>query len=254
VRAADVWRICQDVAVDSSSLSGWPPQRYAQEGNAFVMRSMKLIHQREISTQQALAAQTWISEFRRGIVSVREIRILNDLEKQTVPVVSATQEWVHIGRDYRIRPAPPSLVAALNIFATEAKIVLPQYHPITNAAEYHFNFHVWHTWMDALGHVNHPTYVDWLDEAFSRVLAQHQIDPVEVVAVAEELHYRASAVANDQVQVTLQLIGATELGELVIRHRIVNTDTQKLFVDGIIIRRLTTQEATVRFSSLWNEK
>ena len=86
-RAVDVWRCFQEAAVTGSTLCGWPPHRYREQGSAFVVRSMTVVHF-EPKYGDALTAQTWVANFRRGIFSRREIRDGSGV------VAAASQEWV----------------------------------------------------------------------------------------------------------------------------------------------------------------
>src|SRR6476661_6115958 len=75
-RAGDLWRLCQDAAVLGSSRRGWPPERYRTESCAFVVRSMVLVHHRETAFGDALVARTWVSSFKRGTMSDRQVRVI----------------------------------------------------------------------------------------------------------------------------------------------------------------------------------
>ena len=91
-RAGDIWRCFQEAAVEGSTRCGWPPSRYREEGSAFVVREMTVVHHREPSYGQPLDVMTWVANFRRGILTTREIRL--SFEGQ--PVAAASQEWVHV--------------------------------------------------------------------------------------------------------------------------------------------------------------
>ena len=91
-RAGDIWRCCQDVAVRGSSAVGWEPPRFRAVGSAFVVREMTTVHHSEASYGDDVAARTWISSFRRGLLCTRQIR----LAVGERPLASTTQEWAHV--------------------------------------------------------------------------------------------------------------------------------------------------------------
>src|SRR5690606_7493872 len=83
--------------------------------------------------------------------------------------------------------------------------------------EHVFEFSAWFTWMDPLNHANHPAYVDWCDEALSRVMHRAGLDPIDLVPVAEEVAFKAGVVALDPVRVTVRMVGRTEGWDAVVR-------------------------------------
>ena len=226
-RAGDAWRLCQEVAVEASTLAGWPPARYREEGTAFVVRAMTVRHHRELRYGEALTARTWVSRFARGILSERQIRIVVDGEL----AVSATQEWAHVGvelgagADVRLVPrrGTPELLAAFPDHREAPATTLPDFAPADGPAS-RFELTCWHTWMDPLAHVNHPAYLDWCDESLARRVAAAGLSPVGLVPVAERLVFRAGAVAGDRVSVESRLAGSMPDGPLAIRHELRRED------------------------------
>lgn len=215
-RAGDVWRAFQEAAVLGSTACGWPPARYRTDGVAFVVRSMRVTHIREVRYGEALRAQTWVRDFRRGILSNREIR-LNDGGGDTV--ASASQQWAHVRADLRPTRASASLLAAFPEEDHGESPVIPAFEE--SAGERHtLTFGCWHTWMDPIGHANHPAYLDWADEAIAVRLADVGLDPAAVRPIAEELTWRSGVVAGEQVTVSFHLAGRTHSDEAVFVHDI----------------------------------
>ena len=87
-----------------------------------------------------------------------------------------------------------------------------------------FAFEAWHTWMDPLAHANHPLDVDWIDEALGRALAAAGADPHGLVAIGEEVSWRAGVEAGDQVRVETRRVGRTADGAVVSEHDVVVGD------------------------------
>jgi acyl-CoA thioesterase FadM len=214
-RAGDVWRLFQDIAVAGSISAGWPPIRYREERVSFVVRSMVVVHHRESIYGERVIGTTWPSRFRRGMFFTRECRASSDHG----PIASATQEWVHVSSDLELVRASDALVASFPVEDHGPPIELPAYEKIEGARTHRFELDCWHTWMDPLGHVNHPAYIDWADEATSRAMIDAGLDPIALVPVAEEATFKAGVVAGDRVLVETRVIGASG-DAIVLEHRI----------------------------------
>lgn len=232
-RAADLWRCFQEAAVTGSTQCGWPPSRYREEGSAFVVRSMTVVHRAEPQYGEALSAKTWVANFRRGILSRREIRISSGGQA----VAAASQEWVHVSEG--LKPVRAS-EACLDAFVVE-EIEEPQRMPTVRNAEevatFQFTFEAWHTWMDPLGHANHPMYLDWCDESVSRWMYRAGLAPIRLKPIAETITWKLGVEAPQAVTVDTALMGQTECGEAVFEHTIRN-DTGVLCASAVTVRTL----------------
>lgn len=235
-RAGEVWRLCQDVAVQASIRAGWPPERYTRRGAGFVVYGMTARHLRELPYGEPLHAATWMRDFRKGILSSREVRLYGS----EGPVAEATQRWVHVGPGFKPTRADPELVASFTLVDDLGPNVgLPELATRQVGPERGFTFEVWHTWMDPLGHVNHPAYVDWCDEATCRALAARGVDPQRLVPVAEQVDWKRGAVAGQAVRVLSQAVGWTGQDDAVLEHRIVSaTEPDVLFATATTVRRV----------------
>ena len=206
-RAGAIWRLFQTAAVTASTRHGWSPARYRAASTSFIVSRMTVRHHRELATEEPPTAATWVRDFRRGIISHRQIRLLGG----GTPVATTTQQWVHISSD-TMRPAragPEMLAAFQPVERTDAPITLPEVTP-TAGPTWTLGFRCWHSWMDVLGHVNHPTYIDWCDEALLQRTAERGGDPNQLVPVAEEVRFRRGVVAGQDVVVESQLIGTAD--------------------------------------------
>lgn len=236
-RAGDLWRAFQDLAVGGSSSAGWPPERYRAEGVSWIVRSMVVVHHRETEFGEDLRGTTWPSALKRGMFFRRECRIRG----LAGPVASATQDWVHVAADLTLARASDALVASFPIEAHDAPVELPAHAPIEGAPVHAFELECWHTWMDPLGHVNHPVYVEWADEALARVLASRGVDPCEVRPVAEAARFKSGVVAGERVRVETRLVGAAD-GAAVLAHEVT--------AGGRAVASVTTVRALARGASL----
>jgi acyl-CoA thioesterase FadM len=61
--------------------------------------------------------------------------------------------------------------------------------------------------MDPLNHVNHPMYLDWVDEALRAALQRRGVDPQGLLPVVEDLRWRSAVLAGETVQVELSRRG-----------------------------------------------
>jgi acyl-CoA thioesterase FadM len=227
-RAGDVWRAFQEVAVEASTLAGWPPLRYRDEHAAFVMRSMTVTHRHEVLYGERLEASTWVQSFRRGMFSNREIR----LRSPRGAIASTSQTWVYVRASRRsdgsweLAPerAPATLEEAFPIHAPSPELAagaatLPDATP-REGAPFELQLDAWSTWMDPLDHVNHPAYLDWCDESTSRALRRAGLDAVALVPVAESATYSRGVQALEHVTVRSRITGITGAGDVVLAHAI----------------------------------
>ena len=236
-RAGDLWRACQDIAVDASTRGGWPPSRYKAEKNAYLMRSMVCVHSAETTHGDRLSTQTWISKTKRELVSMREVRIaVDDGKGGHTPVCAATQEWVHVSADLKLLRMPRSLLDAFHVLAGSRTITFPDYSPVTSERDHVFRFDCWQTWTDPLGHVNHPVYVDWCDEAFGRAIVERGWDPARAVPIAESVLYRKPVGPGMAVVVTSRVLG-THGGGVVMSHAIAD-EAGEIFAEAMTARRV----------------
>lgn len=219
-RAGDIWRLLQDAAILGSTRRGWPPARYNIEKCAFIMRRMTAVHHGTAVHGHDLQTRTWVATFKRAMFSNREIRV----HQQGEPLVSATQEWVHVRQpDMALIRASPALQESFSIRDLDDPIKLPPAEEHPAGIPFDFSFDCWHMWMDPLAHANHPLYVDWRDEAVHRRLAAAGLHPDQLVNLAEQVTWKAGVVAPERVTITSQLTGTTP-GGVVLEHTITGGD------------------------------
>jgi acyl-CoA thioesterase FadM len=253
-RAGDIWRALQEVATDGSTARGWPPGRYRKEGVGFIVREMTVVHHRETPHGEALHARTWIKDFRRGLVTTREIRVDGELG----PLAAGSQEWVHVKANHGRKDGEPmlkparasaSLLESFEVSDLEPSPVLPAYEAYAGARVHATRIGAWWTAMDPLGHANHPAYVDWADEALSRAMAVAGLDPLALAPVAERVWFKSGVVAPDEVTVRSWISGRTERGDAVFSHEIVKSDGVLAAV-ATTVRRLADGGADALFVGL----
>ena len=216
-RAAEVWRMGQEVAVQASARVGWPPERFNAIGSGFFVSEMTVEHFRELSYGERTTARTWMRDFRRSMLARREVRLSGDQG----PLARITQCWVHVqladDGTIHMGRAPEQLISAFTTATPDVPVAsIPKPALTTEMGRSDsFEIDVWLTWMDNYGHVNHPMYVDFADEALARSALDIGIDPQGIVPVAERVRFRQAAVAGDRIAVETSAVGQLESGAVV---------------------------------------
>ena len=198
-RAADLWRLVQEVTILDSTARGWPPARYREIGTGFVVRELLGIHLKEAHYGEPLVGYSRVVESRRELLMRREAGLEG--------VLVGSAEWVHIGAEGGPSRAPKPLVDAFPVTEPSTPVHFPDYDEIEPRSLGAIDVRPWWTEMDPMGHVNHPRYVDWAEEVVAVWLAERGVDPLGVVPKAERVRFRAAAVAGDVVHVAATLIG-----------------------------------------------
>lgn len=204
-RAGELWRLVQEATVLDSAACGWPPSRYREVGTGWVVREMTGVHLREAVYGEALTGYSRVVESRRDLLMRREAGIEG--------VLHGSAEWVHIGPAGGPARASRALVDAFPVLPSTRPIALPEWEERAPVGLPDLVVHPWWTEMDPMGHVNHPRYVDWADEALSRWIAGRGGDPLGLVPVAERVRFRLPARATDTVVVRTTLVGRVPRAE-----------------------------------------
>ena len=72
---------------------------------------------------------------------------------------------------------------------------LPAWQSSPCEHQHTFQLEPWYSWMDPLGHINHPDYLEWADESTARCLARAGLDPQKLVPVAERISWKRAVTA-----------------------------------------------------------
>ncbi len=252
-RPGDLWRLCQDAAIEGSVRLGWGPVRYAQAGGAFIVRRMVVVHHREITFGEPVVARTWVSSFRRGTLSERQVRLASRGE----PLCSATQRWVYVATTGPAAPqeaagmkptrAPEELLASFvpGMPEGEADVALPAFEEDEAAGEpFEWSFEVWHGWMDPLAHANHPVYVDWANEALHRRISARGGDPQRMSSLAEEATWSSGAIAGETVTVRTRRIAA--VGDASVFRHLFEGGDGRAIAEVVTVRRMADGSDALR--------
>lgn len=226
-RAGHVWRAFQETAVRASTHAGYSPERYREEGIAFVVRTMSVLHHEPIRYGPVHTVATWVRRMRRRMLCTRELRMFQDGKL----AVSATQEWVHVSESGGvIKPMRGSdeLCSSFEAIDEGVSVELTTNNttPALRTLE-PMPVVPWHSWMDPLGHVNHPTYLDFIDEALFREAKTAGRPPHTLLPLCEKLTYFSGLSAGDKALVTTEVLAgnfAIDASELNTRHEITRGD------------------------------
>jgi acyl-CoA thioester hydrolase len=168
------------------------------------VRSLVGVHRREARYGDLLHGFTAVSGVRRDTL-LNRVTVLDN-------VLHASVEWVHCGRDGAPTRAPADMLRDLRRPDARTHVTpdisLPTLPPVSPLSLPVLLLEPWWTEMDPVGHVNHPRYVDWADEAVARWLVPRGFDPVGVRPVADALTFRAGAAAGQRVEVRATLVAA----------------------------------------------
>lgn len=244
-RAGGIWRVCQDVATLASIESGWPPRRFREEGVFFIVYRMAMVHASQPHYGKRLTGTTWVSRLRRDMLSTREVR----LRSAEGLVAAATQEWVHVDAVTRKpKRANSATAAAFPPVDVEPSVKLPKYDAFPGPRS-SFEFDMWQSWADPLGHANHPDYIDWCDEGISRRLHAAGIDTTALTPVAEQVTFKDSVLPGERVRVHTERAGIAGPGTVAFKHTL---ETERgLAADATSIRRLGDDDGAA-FLKVWD--
>lgn len=233
-RPGEIWRLFQEVALAGSAAGGWTPQRYLAERCAFVMRSMRVVHDRELAYGEAVSASTCIARIRRETFFTRDSVVCDGQG----PFARTRQEWAVVSYDLAAMRAPPALLEA---FPAEPspEVEMPAVEPHPPLALAPLEIDALFCFTDPLDHVNHTVHVDWCDGAIARAMVRAGVPPRELVPLAEEATFRAGIVVGDRVRVETTLVGASARG-VTFDHRISTGD--KLAATLTTVRTLAGAE------------
>jgi acyl-CoA thioester hydrolase len=98
----------QLAAVAHSSKQGWSPERYAEEGSAFVVRSHKIEYLAPSFAGQSIVVETWVTGFQK-VTSLRKYLIRRPDDDALL--ARAETNWAYIGRKHGVpRRIPQQLI------------------------------------------------------------------------------------------------------------------------------------------------
>lgn len=98
----------QSAAVAHSTEQGWTPERYVEEGSAFVVRSHSIEYLAPAFAGQPLIVETWVTGFQK-VTSLRKYLIRRPDDDKLL--AQAETNWAYIGRKHGVpRRIPQELI------------------------------------------------------------------------------------------------------------------------------------------------
>jgi len=162
-------RLLEEAAMTASSEAGYPPQWYAEQATAWVIRRSTIDCPVQFEAERELEISTWVADFRR--VRSRREYVARPPAADTV-ALSAHTDWVYVdrtaGRPLRIPEemirafVPEGAIATLPRPALE----LPQAPADARASTRDVD----PSDVDALDHVNNAKYFDYVEQSAMAVL------------------------------------------------------------------------------------
>jgi acyl-CoA thioester hydrolase len=233
-------RLLEEAATIASSEAGYPPEWYAREGTAWVIRRTTIDCEAPLRSDEEVEVATWVADFRR-VRSRREYEARRAGE--TEPALRAHTDWVYVAR----RSGHPRRIseAMMQAFVPRAgstplprePLVLPPASGATFAVERV----VGSADVDALDHVNNARYLDWVEEATMEGFAvwrpAGERSAAGPRARRHDLEYADEARDGDQLRCVVWP-GRCENGEVEI---------------GTEIRRVQDGHLLTRARSLWRQ-
>lgn len=105
----------QDAAVEHSSVQGWPPDRYAEQGVAWIARSHTIEYLAEAFLGETIVVRTWVADMRK-VTSRRRYRIERD---DGTLLATAETNWAFIDTTKRSpRRIPPEVAKSFEVVAS----------------------------------------------------------------------------------------------------------------------------------------
>lgn len=101
-------RWMQSAAVAHSSVQGWPPDRYVEEGSAWVVRTHFIEYLVPAFEGDDVRVETWVTGFQK-VTSLRRYRIVRASDDKLL--ANAETNWAYIGRKHGVpRRIPQELI------------------------------------------------------------------------------------------------------------------------------------------------
>ncbi len=115
-------RWMQDIAIEHSSLQGWPMERYLQDGASWYVKSHFIEYLRPALLGDTLLACTWVAAMGERS-SPRKTLFLRASDRSIV--ARAETEWIFVSlRNGRPKTIPPELRSAFQLIASDSDALL----------------------------------------------------------------------------------------------------------------------------------
>jgi acyl-CoA thioesterase FadM len=238
-------RYLEHVATEASAAAGFPRSWYDEHDSAWVVRQMTFALDRPIILTDTLAFETWPSQYAR-IQAYREYLVADQSDGRML--ARARGHWVYVGRQ---RGLPIRLPADIpdHAIPDPQTVPFPPLPVITSPGDslpsFRLSLIARGYEADSMGHINNTVYVDWLEEAIQRALAQFPsgalVDQPESARMTRAflqrgtIDYMKPSLPGDSLEILSACTGSYEHG----------------LAWSQVIQRSDTEDPLVRAESYW---
>lgn len=226
-------RYMQEAAIEASNDLGFGLDWYNQHGVGWVVRRLSVRYFAPALYGDEVTATTWLSGL-RGVRSIREYDLT--LSRDGRRAARGRAEWVymdfHTGEPTRI-PDAWADAFSLKDKPEDLGIRLHEPLPTANARRFTTRRRVQFHELDAVQHVNHAVYLQWITEAFRDALVEagHPLEQTprdgwKAIQSGHEIQYFAAAKERENIEISSWLCETAANGTAW-THEIYNADTHK---------------------------
>ncbi|HTU18758.1 MAG TPA: thioesterase family protein [Gemmataceae bacterium] len=234
VNEVNLVRYMQEAAIEASTALGFSLSWYNEHNVGWVVRRLSAKFFAPALYGEEVAVATWLSGL-RGVRSIREYDLTRTRDGSRI--ARGRAEWVYM--DFQTGEPTRVPDAWADAFSLRGKpedlgIRLNEPRPTEAAHRYTNRRRVQFHELDAVQHVNHAVYLQWIAEAFLDVLRaagqspeQSLRDGWRAVQMGHEIQYFAGALDQENIEIVSWLSEKAESGAAW-THEIYNADTRKL--------------------------
>lgn len=219
VNNAQYLRWMQETAMDASAAVGYDEAAYTRLGTLWLIRETQIEYLSALRYNDRIEVHTWVGDFRR-VRSRRHYEIVRiDDGVDPAPVARGCSDWVYLDRaTQRPLTVPLEMIAAFRPYsaldepgAPVKRDPFPEPPPPPPGA-YTWTHRVEWRDLDAAGHVNNATYLNYLEECGVRAaealgwpMIRMRQENLAIMARSHRIEYLNPATLGDILHVTTYL-------------------------------------------------
>jgi medium-chain acyl-[acyl-carrier-protein] hydrolase len=224
VGTATYLRFCEEGATQASADAGYDYYWYRERGQMWVVRKITMRFFAPAQHGEDIELQTWVSDFKR-VQSNREYDLRRiEVDGSLTPLVRARANWAYLNAETMMPERVPA--EFLTNFDPAGSldpldVSIPDPLAVEAATVHVSERRVQRYELDSNGHVNNTVYVQWAEQAVIDALRAAGWPPeqlegtleqsfgasgVRMQPYAAEIDYFRSALDNDAIKITTQLV------------------------------------------------
>lgn len=211
VNNANYLRYMEQAAIEASASLGYDDDRYRELGTLWLIRETDIEYLRPLTARDSVTISTWVGDFRR----VRSRRFYEFRHAETGELVAkANTDWVYLDRaSGRPVSVPDAMIAAFAPDQTEAaaRERFPAAPPPPPGMFTMNRVTEWRD-IDAAGHVNNATYLNYMEECGIRAaravgweMERMRSEGFAIVARRHRIEYRQQAILGEALTISTYL-------------------------------------------------